>query len=93
MWTDLLEGRAEAQKAVSAGGTGRKLAGEWAKLFEAVLATTATSGAPTSIARLSHLSGHVPGFAPAAGKASIRCSRLEHKHGGKPALRKFAGGD
>jgi len=94
MWVDLLEGRAEAQQAVSPGGAGKKLTGEWAKLFESILATTSSAGAPTSIARLSHLLGHVPGFAPAAGKVSIRVlGPFEHKHGGKPALRKFTGGD
>ncbi|HVH20325.1 MAG TPA: MBL fold metallo-hydrolase [Myxococcota bacterium] len=94
MWVDLLEGRAEAQQAVAPGGSGKKLAGEWAKLFEAILSTKKASGAPTSIARLSHKLGHVPGFAPAAGKASIKVlAPFEHKHGGKPALRKFTGGD
>jgi beta-lactamase superfamily II metal-dependent hydrolase len=93
MWTQILGDRASAQAASGPGG-GNKLAGEWAKFIECVLKTKKASGPPTPFHRLSHEDQHVPGFAPAAGKASIRVlGPVTYEVGGKPALRKFRGGD
>ncbi|MBL8240689.1 MAG: MBL fold metallo-hydrolase [Bryobacterales bacterium] len=43
--------------------------GEWRSFIECLIAATPRIN---TIQRLSHVTGHVPGFAPAAGKASIK---------------------
>ena len=93
MWTRLLGDRASAVAATGPGG-GNKLAGEWGKFIDCVLKTKKASGQPTPFHRLSHEDEHLPGFAPAAGKASIRVlGPVAFEVGGKPALRKYAGGE
>ena len=93
MWTRLLTDRASAAAASGPGG-GNKLAGEWAKFIDCVLMTKKASGQPTPFRRLSHEDQYLPGFGPEAGKASIRVlGPVTYEVGGKPALRKFSGGD
>lgn len=93
MWTRLLGDRASVEAATGSGG-GHKLAGEWARLFERVLATKTSSGGRTPIRRLSHFDQYLPGFGPGDGPAAIRVlGPVEFAVGGKPALRRFTGGD
>ena len=93
MWTQILEDRASVEAALG-GGAGPQLAGEWAKLFAAVAGTKTSSGGRTPIRRLSHGDEYVPGFGPGQGKAAIKVlAPVEFKVGGKPALRRFSGGD
>jgi len=92
MWTQLLGDRAATQAAL--GGSGPQLHGEWAQFLAAVVATKTAGGTPVPIRRLSHIDGHLPGFGPADGAASIRVlAPVEFTVGGKPALRRFTGGD
>jgi beta-lactamase superfamily II metal-dependent hydrolase len=92
MWTQLLGDRAAVQAAL--GGSGPQLHGEWAQFLSAVLATKTSGGAPVPIRRLSHVDGHLPGFGPAEGAASIKVlAPVEFSVAGKPALRRFTGGD
>jgi beta-lactamase superfamily II metal-dependent hydrolase len=91
MWVDLLNDRDSVEQA-SSSGAGKKLAGEWAKLFESVLGAKNKAGQATPVSRLSHLTEYLPGFEKAAGKASIKVlAPVEFTVGGKPALRKFPG--
>lgn len=93
-WTRLLEDRASAMNALGA-GAGNKLHGWWADLFERVVATKNSAGAPTPIKRLSHVDEYVPGFEPVgmggqAGEPSIKVlGPVQFDVSGKPALRKF----
>lgn len=92
MWTQLLGDRAAVEAAL--GGNGPQLAGEWAQFLAAVAAAKTASGAPTPISRLSHSDEYLPGFSPADGPASIKVlAPVEFTVGGKPALRRFSGGD
>jgi beta-lactamase superfamily II metal-dependent hydrolase len=93
MWTRLLGNRASALAATGT-GSGPKLHGDWAEFIGCLLKTRKKNGQPTPFQRLSHEDGYLPGFEPAAGAASIRVlGPPGHEVGGKPALRKFSGGD
>jgi len=93
MWTQMLGDRSDAESALGTGG-GRKLAGQWAELFEGVVATKTSNGKNTPIQRLSHRDGFVPGFDPVAGGVSIKVlAPVEFEVGGKPAIRRFKGQD
>lgn len=93
MWVDLLGDRDHAEQ-VTGPGTGKRLAGEWAQLISAVLATKTASATKSRIRRLSHVDGYLPEFAPGPGQAAIRVlAPVEYTVAGKPALRKFSGGD
>lgn len=93
-WTRLLDNRSSVKKAITT-GPGNKLHGLWKKFFEIVYNTKRKSGQPTSIQRLSHLDQYVPGFAPGAqNQPTIRVlGPVEFKVNGKPAVRKFTGGN
>jgi beta-lactamase superfamily II metal-dependent hydrolase len=92
MWTQLLGDRAAVEAALA--GSGPQLAGEWAQFFAAVASARTAGGAPTPISRLRHTDEYLPGFGPADGPASIKVlAPVEFTVGGKPALRRFGGGD
>lgn len=93
MWTRLLQDRASVTRATGS-GPGPKLAGQWGELFEAVLATKTAAGSPTPIQRLGHTSEFLPGFEPGSGQVSVKVlAPVEFTVAGKPALRRFSGGD
>ncbi|MGH7928333.1 MAG: ComEC/Rec2 family competence protein, partial [Candidatus Binatia bacterium] len=93
-WTRLLGDRSHAA-AVTGDGGGDKLHGWWHDFIERVVSAKTRSGQPTSIKRLSHVDEFVPGFGPNGdGEPTIRIlGPIEFDHGGKPALRRFSGGD
>jgi beta-lactamase superfamily II metal-dependent hydrolase len=93
-WTQLLEDRTHA-KSVTGGGSGNKLHGWWHDFIARVVETKTKSGQPTPIRRLSHTDNYVPGYEPGTdGEPSIRVlGPVEFEVGGKPALRRFAGGE
>lgn len=67
-----------------------RLQGEWGNFIEKVLAAKRRDGTPTEIARLSQLSGHLPGFAPGGDGPSIEVlGPVEVDIGGTPALRRL----
>jgi len=92
MWTQLLGERADVQAALGS-GSGRKLAGEWAKLFECVLKTRTSNGGSTPIRRLADTKQFLPGFGAGSDVAIKVLAPVEFKVNGKPALRRFKGGD
>lgn len=93
MWTQILGDRSDVLAALGP-SSGRKLAGEWAKLFECVTRTKTSNGGSTPIRRLSHEQVFLPGFEPGNGGVAIKVlAPVEFKAGGKPALRRFSGGD
>ncbi|MEK6591720.1 MAG: MBL fold metallo-hydrolase [Pseudomonadota bacterium] len=93
MWTQILGDRSDVQAALGP-GSGRKLAGEWAKLFECVTRAKTSNGGSTPIRRLSHAQEFLPGFEPGNGGVAIKVlAPVEFKAGGKPVLRRYSGGD
>ncbi|MCP3981407.1 MAG: hypothetical protein GY716_19075 [bacterium] len=93
-WTQLLSNRASALAATGS-GAGAKLHGWWAKFVKLVTEAKKKSGSPTSIQRLSHVDGFVPGFEPdGSGAPSIKIlGPVEFAVDGKSAVRKFSGGN
>ena len=93
-WTQLLGNRSHAQQ-VTGSGSGAKLHGMWGDFIEKVIATKTRSGNPTPIERISHANSFVPGFAPnGSAEPSIKIiGPVEFTIGGKPALRRFSGGE
>jgi len=93
MWTWILGDRAEVEAALGP-GSGPKLAGEWAKLFESVIKAKTSNGGRTPIRRLSDKQEYLPGFEPGNGSVAIKVlAPVEFKAAGKPALRRFSGGN
>lgn len=93
MWTQILGDRADVEAALGP-GSGRKLAGEWAKLFACVVKTKTSNSGRTPIRRLSREQEFLPGFEAGNGSVAIKVlAPVEFKVGGKPALRRFSGGD
>jgi beta-lactamase superfamily II metal-dependent hydrolase len=93
MWTQLLGERDDVKSALGAGG-GLKLAGEWAKLFECVLKAKTSNGGSTPIRRLSRQTEYLPGFEPGSSDVAMKVlAPVEFRANGKPALRRFTGGD
>jgi hypothetical protein len=93
MWTRLLGDRASALAATGPGG-GSKLHGPWAEFIGCVLGTKKANGQPTPFHRLSHEDKFLPGFEPSEGGAAIRVlGPAAYEVNGKPALRRFTGGD
>lgn len=83
--TQLLEGRAEVERALDPASGAPQLQGEWADFLAAVLATGC------DIRRLSQRDGFLPGFEPAQGTASIRVLApvAQDDVVGAPALRSY----
>ncbi|MHC5010962.1 MAG: ComEC/Rec2 family competence protein [Planctomycetota bacterium] len=93
MFTRLLGDRDTVVEALKSNAD-PKLAGEWAKFLKVVRDTTTEAGDPTPITRLSDQTGFVPGYEAAAGQPSVRVlAPVEFEVDGKPAIRRFAGGD
>lgn len=88
-YTQLLEDRAAAAKAVS--GTGKpQLHGEWHDFIAKVVAARTKTKKPTPIHRISQVTGHLPGFEPGGdGPAMIVLGPVEYDISGKPGLLKL----
>ncbi|WP_077961250.1 ComEC/Rec2 family competence protein [Ensifer adhaerens] len=87
--TQLLEDRESAVNAIG-GGADPPLQGEWGKFIEKVVSAKRSDGSPTPITRLSHMTGYLPSFEPAAGNASMKLlGPAEFTIDGKPALADF----
>lgn len=90
-FTSLLEDRASATAGVSnSPGSAPSIRGEYKKFISALLDQHTTAGTPTPIARLSHESGFLPGFADTDTDSAVTISVLapiEAEHNGAPALR------
>jgi len=92
-WTQLLGNRNSVLAALD-GGAGPQLANEWARFWERALATRTAANRATPIRRLSQRSAALPGFSGGAGQLGIQVlGPVEERVGGKPALRRLAGGD
>lgn len=82
--TRLLGNRQSVKKGLD--GPGPRLQGEWAQFLRDLHAV----GCP--ITRLSHVDGHVPGFGPQDGPASLRLlAPVEYGVGNQPQLRSLGG--
>lgn len=93
-WTQLLGDRNHA-KSVTGSGGGSKLSGWWHDFIERVLAARTRASEPTPIHRLSHIAEFLPNFGPGNnGEPQVRVlGPVEFDIGGKPAVRKFPGGN
>jgi len=93
-WTQLLEDRASVESALGSGSS-PQLHGWWANFLKTVVTTQTKSGSPTPMARLSHADGYLPEFGPGnPGEPAIHVlGPVEFERNGKPALRKFSGGN
>lgn len=90
MLTDLLSSRASALAALAPGAVPR-LQGDWASFIRAATNMKTKGGAFTPFARLSHVTPHVPGFAPGDGAVTIRVlAPVEFTVDGAPAVRRFS---
>lgn len=88
-YVDLLTDRASAAASIAEDAE-PKLQGGWRAFIEQVLSAKTAEGAPTPFVRLSHKSGHLPGFEPDAADVTIRVlGPMEKEIGGDPALPKF----
>jgi beta-lactamase superfamily II metal-dependent hydrolase len=76
-------------------GANPALQGEWAEFMQAGIDTRWTNNRPTSIERLSNLDGHLPKFGPGiAGEPAIKVlAPVQFEVKGKPAIRRFDGGE
>jgi beta-lactamase superfamily II metal-dependent hydrolase len=76
--------------AALADGAEPRLQGEWAQFMENVTRARTSGGDPTPIERLSHRSGHVPGFDGSNGTVEIRVlGPVEQNVDGEPALHSY----
>ena len=93
-WTQLLGDRNHASSVTGSGG-GVKLHGWWHDFIQKVVAAKTRTGQSTPINRLSHVDEFVPAFGPNNnGEPEIRVlGPVEFDIGGKPALRRFSGGN
>jgi beta-lactamase superfamily II metal-dependent hydrolase len=83
--SQLLGDRASAVAATS--GAGPQLQGEWKSFIAKVVASRTATGGPTAVGRVGTSTGHLPGFAAAAGKASVRVlGPVEHDIRGQKML-------
>ena len=93
MWTRLLDDRASLELGLRSSGSQPKLQGEWAKFLRKVNKAKTSQGTPTPVIRLSNRMGHLPGF-DGSDDVSIKIiAPVEFDVAGKPAIRKFAGGN
>lgn len=92
-WTTLLGDRDHAES-VTGHGDG-KLKGWWGSFIETALKAKTKSGDPTPISRLSDRDEFLPGFAPdGSGSPTVKIlGPVEFDINGKPAVRRFAGGN
>lgn len=93
MWTRLLEDRGSLQRALRTSGSQPKLQGEWARFLGEVLRAKTKTGADTPVLRLSSGTAALPGFDDPDGLQIKVLAPVAFEVGGKPAIRKFAGGD
>lgn len=81
-------------KAALATGADPALQGEWAKFMKSVVDSKKVDGSPTSIQRLSHADGFVPGFDGSNGEPAIHVlAPVEFTADGKPAVRRVGSTD
>ena len=84
---DLLGDRASAEAATD-GGAAPQLQGEWRSFIGKIVGAKDRAGSPTPIARLSHVTAHLPGFGPGtAGPVIHVLGPIESDVSGVPALR------
>lgn len=94
-WTRLLGSRTSVGNSIGSSGSSPKLHGWWRNFMDVAHKTKRKSGSPTTINRLSHADDFVPGYEPgSASEPSIKIlGPVEFEVDGKPALRKFPGGN
>jgi beta-lactamase superfamily II metal-dependent hydrolase len=89
-----LVGDRDAIKGALKPGSDQPMHGEWERFMRAALGARSTNGDSTPIQRLSSTDAYVPGFEPSEGEPAIKVlAPVEFKVGGKPAVRRFSGGD
>jgi len=107
MFTQLLGDRASVERALEEDRPAdERLQGDWAKFMSHVAAAKNGDGEPTPIHRLSSADGHLPGFGPdqsspadGAPEGAVDepvvyvLAPVEFEVNGKPAIRRFTGGD
>lgn len=88
----LLEDRPMAEAATD-GQSAPQLQGAWSKFISKVVAARTADGSKTPISRVSHTTGHLPGFEATGGDAvSIEVlGPIEWEQDGRPALRRLGG--
>lgn len=94
-WTRLLGNRTSVGHAISSSGSSPKLHGWWRNFMGVCHNAKTKGGSSTPISRLSHADDFVPGYEPdSIGEPSIKIlGPVEFEIDGKPALRKFPGGN
>jgi beta-lactamase superfamily II metal-dependent hydrolase len=93
MWTRLLDDRSSLVDALGTSGTGPKLQGEWATFLSKIRHAKTRSGSPTPVTRLTHAHGYLPGFGADSDVTMNVLAPVEFGINGKPAIRKFSGGN
>jgi beta-lactamase superfamily II metal-dependent hydrolase len=90
-----LVGDQSAIAAALAPGAEQPMHGEWARFMQAALSARAKNSDPTQIRRLSKADGYVPGFEPGiVGEPAIKIlAPVQFEVGGKPAVRRYSGGE
>jgi beta-lactamase superfamily II metal-dependent hydrolase len=90
-----LVGDREAIAASLSPGADPAAHGEWAEFMRAALGARTTGNRETPIQRLSSADGYLPGFKPKSGGEPVIkvLGPVQHEVDGKPAVRRFAGGD
>jgi hypothetical protein len=92
MWTQLLGDRAHLQQSLASSGSHPRLQGEWADFLRKVEQAKTSAGTPTPVTRLSHLTNKLPASVVGSKVSFVVLGPVEFAVGGKPAIRKFAGG-
>lgn len=96
-YTQLLHGRDSALAATDrlANPDTQTLNGGWGALIKSIVDCRRADGTPTGVTRLSHRSGHLPGFGPGQeSAATIKVlGPIEIDREGEPALPVYDGGD
>lgn len=92
-FTQLLSDRDSLNRALD--GPGPRLAGEWRQFMEVVRTAQWKNGNPTTVNALSHASRFLPGFeTKTQSRPMIKVlAPVEFEINGKPAIRRFTGGD
>jgi beta-lactamase superfamily II metal-dependent hydrolase len=93
-FTQLVGDRGEIETALR-DGSPQPMQGEWARFMQAAIGARWTNNHATNIRRLSNADDYVPGFEPGtSGEPSIKVlAPVQFEVDGKPALRRFGGGD
>lgn len=93
MWTRLLGDRASLEAGLATSGSQPKLQGEWKSFLQKIMQAKTRDNNPTPVSRLSHQTGHLPGFGTGSDVKIEVIAPVEFEFDGGPVIRRFSGGD